>query len=182
MARHFFPGDLVELPNSLPAVNTAFTWWSERVSGLQYSDVLAADGVSGIPLVTDGNGIRPGMFGPEGVTTMYCETGISIRFPVYADDRLRIVVAEDYLTSLVARVAALEAGGVGTGTGDGTGGTVTVGAGGNAYVIHGAASTRTNPVSGGALPAGAVVIWDADTLPAAFADGIDIWLNAATGI
>lgn len=118
MPRHIFPGDLHLLPSGGPAVNTAFTVWTERVSGALITDMLAADGVSAASLTTDNNGLRAALYGPNNVEVIYVDTGAAIRFPVYADDSLRATLDETFLTALTNRVATLESGG-GVSTGGG---------------------------------------------------------------
>jgi hypothetical protein len=118
VARHKFPGDSHWLLNGGPAVNAPFTVWNDLQAGSQITDLLAADGVSGAVLQTDANGLRPTLWGPDGVEVIFIDTGASIRYPVTAIDRETVVLDEAFLTALTTRIAALEAGG-GTGTGGG---------------------------------------------------------------
>lgn len=115
MARHLFPGDLHLLPDGNPAANTAFTWWTEPESGTQLTDVLASDGVSTIPFTTDSDGLRPYMYGPDGLEVMFIDTGADIRFPVYAVDVVTDVLDDSptyaaTLASLQTQISALQNG------------------------------------------------------------------------
>ena len=108
MPRHFFPGDLMVDLNGNPAPGAPFTWWSEKTGGSQYTDVVGADGVSTIALVAGPDGNRPDMWGPNNVEVMYCETGASIRYPVYADDVLRSTLDEAFLVDLQTQITNLQ--------------------------------------------------------------------------
>lgn len=125
MARYLFASALVELPGNVAAPNTAFTLWSDLHGGNQYTDIKAPDGVTTISLVTDANGVRPELRGPDGIKTMYCDAGGGVRFEMYATDELsyvldqfRVLVFE--LGTLAAQVNNLDLSGGGGGLPVGT--------------------------------------------------------------
>lgn len=105
MARHLFPGDVVWGPDGNVAANFPFTWWDDPVAGAQYTDITAPDGVSVVPLVTDAQGLRPVLRGPDEVKIMYCDTGAGVRFPVEGTDEVKYVLEQ--FRALQAEVAAI---------------------------------------------------------------------------
>jgi hypothetical protein len=126
--RHLFPGDLILAagagapPVATLAPGAAFSMWSDRAGGSQYTDLMTPDGVTpltapGVTPVADSNGLRPSMLGPDTtagveVLVMWCETGVGDRFPVYGADELTYVLAQ--FRTLQATVS-----GIGTGGGGG---------------------------------------------------------------
>lgn len=115
MARHIFAGDSVWKTDSTPYANQPFTLWDDLTAGTQVTDVKSSDGVSDITLQTDSLGRRPVLRGPDGVKTLFCDTGAGIRFPMIGIDALEFVL-ENY-DALASVVAGLVAAGPGSGGG-----------------------------------------------------------------
>jgi len=122
MARYLFASALVELPGNIVAAGIPFSLWSELHGGTQYTDIKAPDGVTSIPLVMDGNGVRPELRGPDSVKTMYCDAGGGVRFEMYATDELSYILDQFRVLAfqfgqLATQVDNLDLSGGGTGGG-----------------------------------------------------------------
>jgi hypothetical protein len=130
MARHLFPGDTVWLLFGVVAAGLPFKFFDDLVAGNEITDVVGIDGQSAVELVTDQQGNRPTVRGPDSATdgsgavipamsVLFCDTGADQRFPVYAVDETEYVL--DNFRRVAVQLAELQslidAGGVGTGGG-----------------------------------------------------------------
>jgi hypothetical protein len=86
MARHLYPGTLVQLANGASAPNMTFTVWDDQTAGNNVTALLrASDGTSAYTAVTDSYGLQQPFRGPDdtlGGPPLFIETGIGVRFQV----------------------------------------------------------------------------------------------------
>lgn len=122
MARHLFPGDTVFVPDGDDATigdGIEVTFFDDRNSSTEYTDLVTPDGVTPYAAITDEEGNYQPFLGPDEVVVMWRETGNSIRYPVFAVDSVTTVLTQfANLQQAVAEVQALiDSGGVGGGGG-----------------------------------------------------------------
>lgn len=112
MARYLFSSDLILTSVGVSvqlAANAPYTLWTQRAGGTQCTDCTAPDGVTPLPVDTqgsflaDGTGQRPALRGPDGVVQMWVDTGSNTRYAINAAD-----LTHD---SLIAAIPALQSGG-----------------------------------------------------------------------
>jgi hypothetical protein len=122
MARSYYPPDnmVVAAGGGSPAALTLapsaeFRVYSAETGGTEYTDLLASDGVSALPLngnsrpFCDSNGIPPGLYGPNNVNTvLWRDLGGSKRFPMYPSTDIAGVLVNGVRTNVANTFTAAQ--------------------------------------------------------------------------
>lgn len=118
MTRYSFGGGAEDYvaSNGRPRGGVTVTFWTARLGGTQITDLLDAEGVPAVEVVSDDQGQLPVFYGPDGVSELWADAGgARVRLDTYDTDDLAEDAAADAAAAAVSAAAAAESAAVAAG-------------------------------------------------------------------